>query len=318
MKSTAMPHATGVVASDAPDTLSLFLQRIRNYPLLNAGQELALAKRIEMGDAQAKETMINSNLRLVVSIAKKYRRQDLAFLDLIQEGMLGLIRAAEKFDWRRGHKFSTYASWWIRQSVKRGHDNSSRTIRLPVHIVERTQRVQLTERELLEKLQRDATPKEIARAAGLSAKQVVEVQQAGCAVTSLDKEIGEDQATLGELMAAELPGPQEEVEVSTEKRTLREALVDCPQTSARCSSCGTGSRRARSRRRSSKSSARWTSLGQKCAPSRSTACPASRGSRKSEPLAAAADPIVHDCNVFPRKMRHVRLLIAGSGVSVCR
>ena len=228
MKSTAMPHATGALASDAPDTLGLFLRRVRSYPLLNASQELALAKQIEVGDAQAKETMINSNLRLVVSIAKKYRRQDLAFLDLIQEGVLGLMRAAEKFDWRRGHKFSTYASWWIRQAVKRGHDNSSRTIRLPVHIVERTQSVRLAERQLASSLHREATPKEIALAAGLSAKQVVEVQQAGCAVTSLDKQIGEEQATLGELMATELPGPQEEVELSTEKRTLREALVELP------------------------------------------------------------------------------------------
>ena len=220
MSSTAAP--------DAPDTLGLFLQRVRSYPLLSATEEVALAKQIEVGDPTAKEAMINANLRLVVSIAKKYRRQDLAFLDLIQEGVLGLMRAAEKFDWRRGYKFSTYASWWIRQAVKRGHDNSSRTIRLPVHVIERTERVRLAETELVKSLHREGTPQEIALSAGLSHKQVVDVQEAGCAVTSLDKRIGEDQATFGELMAAPQPGPQEEVEQSTERRTVREALVELP------------------------------------------------------------------------------------------
>src|SRR5436853_280837 len=135
--------SAAATASDPPDTLGLFLQRVRRYPLLSAAQEVELAKQIEVGDPKAKETMVNSNLRLVVSIAKKYRRRDLALLDLIQEGVLGLMRAAEKFDWRRGHKFSTYASWWIRQAIARGHANSSRTIRLPVHVVERTKGIRL-------------------------------------------------------------------------------------------------------------------------------------------------------------------------------
>jgi RNA polymerase primary sigma factor len=227
MKPTAITYATG--ALDAPDTLGLFLRRVRTYPLLSAAQEVALAKQIEVGDPKAKEAMINSNLRLVVSIAKKYRRQDLALLDLIQEGVLGLMRAAEKFDWRRGHKFSTYASWWIRQAIKRGNDNSSRTIRLPVHVVERTKRIRLAEGELVERLHREATPQEIALAADLSGKQVVEVQKAGRAVTSLDKPIGDEQATLGELMAAQQPGPQEQVEQSIERETVREALVELPE-----------------------------------------------------------------------------------------
>jgi len=227
MKPTAIA-ATGALASDAPDALGLFLQRIRRYPLLSATEEVVLAKQVEAGDRRAKEKMINSNLRLVVSIAKKYGRRDLALLDLIQEGVLGLIRAAEKFDWRRGHKFSTYASWWIRQAMKRGHDNSSRTIRLPVHVVERTKKVRFAESELGKRLHREATPQEIALAAGLSGKQVVAVQKAGRAVTSLDKPIGDEQVTLGDLMAAQEPGPEEEVELNIEREALRQALVDLP------------------------------------------------------------------------------------------
>jgi RNA polymerase primary sigma factor len=227
MKPTAIA-ATGALAPDAPDALGLFLQRIRRYPLLSAAQEVELAKQVEAGDRKAKEKMINSNLRLVVSIAKKYGRRDLALLDLIQDGVLGLIRAAEKFDWRRGHKFSTYASWWIRQAIRRGDDNSSRTIRLPVHVVERTKRIRLAEGQLVKVLDREATPQEIALAAGLSGRQVVEIQKAGRAVTSLDKPIGEEQATLGDLMATQDPGPEEEVELTIERETLREALVRLP------------------------------------------------------------------------------------------
>src|SRR5205809_3719835 len=134
------------------DSLQQFLNEARRYPLLTAAEEIELAKRIERGDMAAKDRMINSNLRLVVSIAKKYQGQGLSLGDLIQEGVIGLIRAAEKFDWRRGFKFSTYATWWIRQAVQRGVANKSRTIRIPVHVVEREQKVARTERELLAKL----------------------------------------------------------------------------------------------------------------------------------------------------------------------
>jgi RNA polymerase primary sigma factor len=229
MKPTAITSATGAFASDAPGALDLFLRRIRRYPLLSAAEEVVLAKQVEAGDSKAKEEMINSNLRLVVSIAKKYRRRDLALLDLIQDGALGLMRAVEKFDWRRGMKFSTYAGWWIRQAIKRGVDNSSRTIRLPVHVVQRENGIRLAERELASKLDREATPKELAFAAGLSVKQVVEIQKAGRAVTSLDKPIGDEQATLGELMAARQPGPQEEVELGLDGETLHEAVVELPE-----------------------------------------------------------------------------------------
>src|SRR5438270_4317455 len=204
MKSGAITYATGALAN-TPDALDLFLRRIRRYPLLSAVEEVELAKQMEVGNRDAKEEMINSNLRLVVSIAKKYRRRNLELLDLIQDGVLGLIRAVEKFDWRRGHRFSTYANWWIRQAIKRGLDNSSRTIRQPVHLVERENRIRLAERELARGLHRQPRPQEIAPAAGLSVKQVVQIQKAGRAVTSLDKQIGDEQGTLGELMAAKEP-----------------------------------------------------------------------------------------------------------------
>src|SRR6476619_1180956 len=185
----AAPASTGGGVPD--DSLDLFLQQIGRYPLLTAREEIELAKRIERGDPAAKERMITSNLRLVVSIAKKYRgTHDLSFLDLIQEGMLGLIRAVEKFDWRRGHKFSTYATWWIRQAVDRGIQNRSRAIRLPVHVIERERRVSRVERDLTGKLGRLPDDEEVAQAARLTTEEVRAVREAARTVMSLDQPVG--------------------------------------------------------------------------------------------------------------------------------
>ena len=190
------------------DALQLFLREAGRHRLLTAAQEVALAKRIERGDECAKEEMIQSNLRLVVSIAKNYRNQGLPFLDLIQEGTLGLIRAVEKFDWRRGFKFSTYATWWIRQAVARALADKARTIRMPVHIVERLHKINRAERSLWTSLGREPTLDEVADEASLTAQQVVEVRAAARASASLDAPIGDaEDAVLGDFVAGNEPLP---------------------------------------------------------------------------------------------------------------
>ena len=217
-----------VTTESTMDSLQLFLNEAGRYKLLTAAEEVELAKKIERGDTAAKERMINANLRLVVSIAKRYQGHDLPLLDLIQEGVIGLNRAVEKFDWRRGFKFSTYATWWIRQAVQRGVANKSRTIRIPVHIVEREQKIARAERELVVKLGRQPTDQELAKEAKLPIKQVHEVKSAARAVTSLDKPIGEnDSGSFGDLFAAEAH-TDEEVEVSLRQETLRKALDELP------------------------------------------------------------------------------------------
>ena len=220
----------GELAAATTDALQLFLNEIRRYPLLTAADEVELAKRIEQGDLEAKERMINSNLRLVVSIAKKYQGQELSLLDLIQEGIFGLIRAAEKFDWRKGYKFSTYATFWIRQAIQRGLANKARTIRIPVHIGQRERKIVRAERDLSARLGREPTDHEIAEAAELPLAQVEEVRDAARTVTSLDRPVGEEGDTaLGDLLEGGAPPVDQEVELSLSEELLRRTIDELPE-----------------------------------------------------------------------------------------
>src|SRR6476469_9180268 len=222
------------IASATTDSLQLFLNEAGRYPLLTAAQEVELAKRIEEGDKPAKDLLVNSNLRLVVSIAKKYQGHGLTLLDLIQEGIIGLIRAAEQFDWRKGFKFSTYATWWIRQAVQRGVANKARTIRIPVHIVEREAKISRAERELVAKLERAPTDEEVSQTTKLPVKQVREVRAAARAVASLDKPVGEEGgAAYGDLFASEERTPDEQVEVELTEKALHEAVAELSEREQR-------------------------------------------------------------------------------------
>ena len=212
------------------DSLQLFLNEAGRYPLLTAAEEVELAKRIERGDMAAKERMINCNLRLVVSIAKRYQTQGITLGDLVQEGVLGLIRASEKFDWRKGFKFSTYATWWIRQAVQRGVANKARTIRIPVHIVEREQKISRATRELVAELEREPTPEEISDRSKIPLSQVIEVREAARAVASTDAPVGEDgDASLGDLFAAGGPTTEDEAEGALRHDAVRRAVANLPE-----------------------------------------------------------------------------------------
>jgi RNA polymerase primary sigma factor len=223
-------YVNGDLATATTDSLQLFLNEAGRYPLLTAAEEVELSKKIERGDLDAKNKMINSNLRLVVSIAKKYQGHGLSLLDLIQEGVIGLIRAVEKFDWRRGYKFSTYATWWIRQAVARALADKARTIRMPVHIVERLQKMNRAERTLWMELGREPTLDEIAVEANLPVQQAKEVRAAARASTSLDQPVGEeDDAVFGDFVAGDSPLPEEEVEVALRSQALAAALAALPE-----------------------------------------------------------------------------------------
>jgi len=223
-------YRNDAVAGATTDALQLFLNEVRRYELLTADEEVDLAKRIEAGDLEAKERMINSNLRLVVSIAKKYQGQELSLLDLIQEGIFGLIRASEKFDYRKGFKFSTYATFWIRQAIQRGLANKARTIRIPVHIGQRERKLVRAERDLAAQLGRDPTDEEVAAKAELPLQELQEVRDAARTVTSLDRGVGEGEDTaLGDLLPSGEPEPEEEVSVSLAQATLRDTVEDLPE-----------------------------------------------------------------------------------------
>jgi RNA polymerase primary sigma factor len=220
----------GELAGYTTDALQLFLNEAGRYPLLTPDEEIELAQRIERGDLEAKERMINSNLRLVVSVARKYQGvAQLSLLDLIQEGMLGLIRAAEKFDWRKGFRFSTYATLWIRQAIGRALDEHGRTIRVPINIAQRERKIAAAERELATQLGRPPTTEEVAEKASLKPAQVQEMRDLARTVTSLDRPVGEDGDTaLGDLLPGESDGVEEEVVVSLRDETVRAVVRELP------------------------------------------------------------------------------------------
>jgi RNA polymerase primary sigma factor len=208
------------------DGLQLFFKDIGKVRLLTAQEEVDLAKRIERGSFDAKQKMVESNLRLVVSIAKNYRNQGLPFLDLIQEGTLGLVRAAEKFDYRKGFKFSTYASWWIRQAVARALADKARTIRMPVHIVEKLNKIGRAERKLVTGLGREPTAEEIAEVIGIDPKEVESIKRSAQAPISLEKPVGDDeQSEFGQFIADEqAESPYDHAAEIIAKEALRDAL----------------------------------------------------------------------------------------------
>ena len=215
---------------NAADSLGLFLGEIGRFPLLTAAEEVELAKRVERGDREAKDRMITSNLRLVVSVARRYQGHGLPLGDLIQDGIIGLVRAVEKFDWRKGFKFSTYAVWWIRQAVQRAVANQSRTIRIPVHVNERRQKLWRARRDLLAKHGREPTEEELAEASGLPLGHVLDALEAAEASAILDQPIGEDGgASLGDLYAAEQSAPDEEADDLLRREAVRQAVATLPE-----------------------------------------------------------------------------------------
>ena len=217
------------------DALQLFLKDIGKVDLLTAAQEVELAKRIERGDHGAKQEMVEANLRLVVSIAKRYRNQGLPFLDLIQEGTIGLVRAAEKFDYRKGFKFSTYATWWIRQAVARALADKARTIRMPVHVVEKLNKIVRSERKLRAELCREPTPEEVARDLDLPVDEVEQIMRSAQAPVSLEKPVGdEEESEFGHFLTDQnAPLPDEAADTTLRKETLRRILSTLSQRERR-------------------------------------------------------------------------------------
>jgi RNA polymerase primary sigma factor len=216
------------LAAAAKDSLQLFLSEIGKIPLLTAAQEVEISKRIERGDYSAKQEMVEANLRLVVSIAKRYRNQGLPLLDLIQDGTIGLVRAAEKFDWRKGYKFSTYATWWIRQSVARSLADKARTIRMPVHIVEKLNKIKRTERKLSQELCREPSVAEIAFDLGMTEQVVQDIIRQAQQPVSLEKPVGdEDESEFGQLLKDDnSPQPDDIVAEIFRKEKLKGMMLE--------------------------------------------------------------------------------------------
>ncbi len=226
----ATTYENGDLALATADAVGIFLNELRRFPLLTAREEVELAKRIERGDRAARDRMINSNLRLVVSVARRYQNRGLSLIDLIQEGVLGLIRAVDKFDWRRGYKFSTYATWWVRQAVQRGIETRGREIRMPANVLDIERKMARAEPELVERLRRAPTDKELADVIGAKPRQVAAVRHAARAVTSLDRPVSsEDEGTtLSHFIAGEAPSPEELLTLSLTQQKLRDALRTLP------------------------------------------------------------------------------------------
>ena len=267
------------------DSLQLFLKDIGKVRLLTAQEEVDLAKRIERGDLDAKQKMVESNLRLVVSIAKNYRNQGLPFLDLIQEGTLGLVRAAEKFDYRKGFKFSTYATWWIRQAIARALADKARTIRIPVHVVEKLNKIGRAERKLVTELGREPTAEEIAEVTGIEPEEVDSIKRSAQAPVSLEKPVGdEEESEFGQFIADErAESPYERAAEILTKEALREALENLSYRERRVLECATGSvgsTPARSTRWGGRSTSRGSGSA-RSRTSRSRSCRASPRRRSS-------------------------------------
>lgn len=219
-------HVVGV-EPNPDDTLQIYLTSINQYELLTAAEEVQLAKQVERGDSAAKQRMINSNLRLVVSIAKKYWGDEMLPLDVIQEGNLGLIRAVEKFDWRKGYKFSTYATWWIRQAIDRGIANQAKTIRVPVHVVERQRQIAQYSRPLIQKLTREPTAGEIAEELDMSLKQVDEAVNAASTVSINANVNGEVSTEFVDFVVDDnAEEPEQKAEEAWRKQRLEDALSE--------------------------------------------------------------------------------------------
>jgi RNA polymerase primary sigma factor len=243
----AIAHAQ---AESTTDSLQLFINQAMRYPLLTAAEEVELAQRIERGDLAAKERLINSNLRLVIKFARRYQGHGLDLGDLVQEAMLGLIRATEKFDWRRGYKFSTYAVLWIKQSIQRGLDNSGRPVRIPAHVAQRERNVNRVTSELSARLDRVPTDEEVSKAAKLPLDEVMAIRDLTRVTASLDSPVGEGDTTLGELHAESTDDLEDEVLEREQEKAVEEALSKLPDEERRIirARFGTGGRPERTLR----------------------------------------------------------------------